>query len=225
MKKLTFLFLIISITVAKSFAQDPYLVTEKSSSMSLGIYNAYSVQIQNYQLSDAMSDFKKWCKNSNAAKTSTTKNEFYAERAFIKDLNGNNTVNVYATFAQDKGQPVTMNIFFNLGAGWVSTSQFPDQSAVARKWVRDFAISEARSYMKSIVTGETKKLNNLNDDLSDLKTDMKNRNSDIQNYLQKIVAAKNQIASDSASIVQKTADAQTQTQKVTDLNTQLNGIQ
>lgn len=225
MKKLPFLFLFTIIAAAKSFAQDPYLVTEKSSSMSLGIYNGYTIQIQNYLLSDAMNDFKKWCKNNNAGKINTSKNELYAERTFIKDLNGNNTVNVYATFAQDKGQPVTMNVFFNLGAGWVSTSQFPDQSAVARKWVRDFAISEAKAYMKSIVAGETKKLNNLNNDLADLKTDMKTRNSDIQNYLQKIAAAKSAIVADSAAIVQKTADAATQTQKVTDLNSQLNGIQ
>jgi len=225
MKKLTFLLLVTSIVVARSFGQDPYLVTEKSSSMSLGIYNGYTIQIQNYLSDDVMSDFKKWCKNDKAGKISTSKNELYAERTFIKDLNGNNTVNVYATFSQDKGQPVTMNIFFNLGAGWVSTSQFPDQSAVARKWVRDFAISEARAYMKSILSGETKKLNNLNNDLSDLKNDMKTRNSDIQNCLQKITAARSAIVADSTAIVQKTADAATQTQKVTDLNTQLNGIQ
>lgn len=184
-------------------------VKDGSEKFSSGSHNAYSVVIYETSKDDVESKWKSYLKGFKNEKVKSDNGEIFGDNVLIKDW-GNNPVDVYTTFEEDKtAKTVTMHTAFDLGGAYLSSSD-GDKHSGAKKMVKEFAVKTTKESMENKVKDQEKILSKLEDNQKDLEKDNKNSKSDIENYKAKIKKAEEDIAKNEADQTKKKSEIESQ---------------
>ena len=207
MKKIT-LSLVAFAAVTSVHAQK-IAVKDGSEKFSSGSHNAYTTTIYETSKDDVASKWKSFLKDFKNEKVKSDNGEIFGDNIVIKDW-GNNPVDVYTTFDEDKNaKTVTMHVAFDLGGAYLSSSD-GDKHSSAKKMIKEFAVKTTKESMGDKVKDLEKVLGKLEDNQKDLEKDNKNSKSDIENYKAKIKKAEEDIAKNEADQVKKKAEIEAQ---------------
>jgi hypothetical protein len=207
MKKIAITILALS-ALAKVHAQK-IEVKDGSEKFSNGSHNAYTASIYETTKDDVISKFKSLLKDLKNEKVKTDNGEVFGDNIVIKEW-GNNPVDVYASFEEDKSaKKVTIHVAFDLGGAYLTGSD-GDKHSYAKKMVKDFAVKTTKESMGDKVKDLEKVLVKLEDNQKDLEKDNKNHKSDIENYKAKIKTAEENISKNEADQVKKKSEIEAQ---------------
>jgi DNA repair exonuclease SbcCD ATPase subunit len=189
-------------------------VSDGSEKFSNGSHNAYSATIYETSKNVAMSNFKSLLKDLKNEKVKTDNGEIFGDNILIKEW-GNNPVDIYATFEENKAaKTVIVHVAFDLGGAYLSGSD-GDKHNYAKKMVKDFAVKTTKESMGDKVKQLEDILEKLEENQKDLLKDDKNLKQDIVNYKQEIVKDEKDIASKKTELEKKKSEIDVQ-KKVVD---------
>lgn len=184
-------------------------VNDGSQKFSDGSHNAYSVTIYETSKSDVESKWKSFLKDFKTEKVKTEKGELFADNVLIKEW-GNNPVDVYTTFEENKeAKTVQMNVAFNLGGAYL-TGADGDKHKSAKAMIKDFAVKTTKESLGDKVKEQEKILGKLEDNQKDLEKENKGLKSDIDSYKSKIKSAEDNIAKNEEAQAKKKAEIEAQ---------------
>lgn len=184
-------------------------VKDGSEKFSNGSHNAYTTTIYETSKDDVMSKWKSFLKDFKNEKVKSDNGEIFGDNILIKDW-GNNPVDVYTTFEEDKtAKTVTMHVAFDLGGAYLSGSD-GDKHKSAQKMIKDFAVKTTKESMGDKVKELEKVLGKLEDNQKDLEKANKNSKSDIEDYKAKIKKAEDDIVKNEADQTKKKAEIEAQ---------------
>lgn len=209
----------IILTVAVCFAlttanAQKISVKDGSEKFSSGSHNAYSVVVYETSKDDVESKWKSYLKSFKNEKVKSDGGEIFGDNVLIKDW-GNNPVDVYTTFEEDKtAKTVTMHVAFDLGGAYLSSTDGEKHNG-AKKMLKEFAVKTTKESMENKVKDQEKVLSKLEDNQKDLEKENKNSKSDIENYKSKIKKAEEDIAKNESEQAKKKSEIEAQ-KKVVD---------
>lgn len=184
-------------------------VKDGSEKFSNGSHNAYTTTIYETSKDDVMSKWKSYLKDFKNEKVKSDNGEIFGDNILIKDW-GNNPVDVYTTFEEDKAtKTVTMHVAFDLGGAYLSGSD-GDKHKSAQKMIKEFAVKTTKESMGDKVKELEKVLGKLEDNQKDLEKANKNSKSDIEDYKAKIKKAEEDITKNEADQTKKKAEIEAQ---------------
>lgn len=184
-------------------------VKDGSEKFSNGSHNAYTTTIYETSKDDVMSKWKSFLKDFKNEKVKSDNGEIFGDNILIKDW-GNNPVDVYTTFEEDKtAKTVTMHVAFDLGGAYLSGSD-GDKHKSAQKMIKEFAVKTTKESMGDKVKELEKVLGKLEDNQKDLEKANKNSKSDIEDYKAKIKKAEEDITKNEADQTKKKAEIEAQ---------------
>lgn len=172
-----------------SFSQ----VTESDEQMAAGTFNALSIalEITDTKLADKV--WKNFVKNyGGKVKKVKGGSETLTADAEIIGINGVTPMNIYAKITGGSGSPVELTVWFDLGDGYLSSSQ-TEKYAEAERFLKKYEL-ETRIESTNIELDDTeKKLRSVESELEKLKRQNSGLHKDIENYEKKIQQAKDDI--------------------------------
>jgi len=184
-------------------------VRDGSEKFANGSHNAYSATVYETSKDDVISKFKSLLKDLKNEKVKTDNGEVFGDNIVIKEW-GNNPVDVYASFEEDKtAKKVTIHVAFDLGGAYLTGSD-GEKHNYAKKMVKDFAVKTTKESMGDKVKDLEKILGKLEDNQKDLEKDNKNYKSDIEDYKGKIKKAEENITKNEADQVKKKSEIEAQ---------------
>lgn len=184
-------------------------VKDGSEKFSNGSHNAYTTTVYETSKDDVMSKWKSYLKDFKNEKVKTDKNEIFGDNVLIKDW-GNNPVDIYTTFEEDKKtKTVIMHVAFDLGGAYLSGSD-GDKHKSAEKMVKDFAVKTTKESLGDKVKDQEKVLGKLEDNQKDLEKENKSFKSDIEDYKSKIKKAEDNISKNESDQAKKKAEIEAQ---------------
>ena len=120
------------------------------------------------------------------------KDEVFADNAVIKEINDNNTIDIYAKIEKVSDGETKLTVAFNLGGAFLSSSS-KDKFNAAKTIVNDFAKKTTQEAIAGMRKAEEKKLSNMQDEQHDLEKKQEKLASSIEDYKQKIEDYKQKI--------------------------------
>ena len=198
-------------------------VKDGSEKFSNGSHNAYTTSIYEINKDDAESKWKSFLKDFKNEKVKSEKGEIVGDNVLIKDW-GNNPVDVYATFEEDKKTNVfIMHVAFDLGGAYLTGSD-GDKHKMAEKLIKEFAIKTTKEALEDKVKDQEKALSKLEDNQKELEKDNKNAKSDIESYKEKIKKSEDDINKNEADQTKKKAEIEAQKKVVEEVKSVINKI-
>jgi len=198
-------------------------VKDGSERFANGSHNAYTTFIYEINKDDAESKWKSFLKDFKNEKVKSEKGEIVGDNVLIKDW-GNNPVDVYATFEEDKKTKVViMHVAFDLGGAYLTGSD-GDKHKMAEKLIKEFAIKTTKEALDDKVKDQEKALSKLEDNQKELEKDNKNAKSDIESYKEKIKKSEDDINKNEADQTKKKAEIEAQKKVVEEVKSVINKI-
>ena len=202
---------LVAITIAHA---QKISVKDGSEKFSNGSHNAYTTTIYETSKDDVESKWKSLLKDYKHEKVKSDNGEIFGDNVIIKDW-GNNPVDVYTSFEEDKvAKTVSMHVAFDLGGAYLNSSE-GDKHSDAKKMIKEFAIKTTKESMEDKVKDLEKALGKLEDNQKDLEKANKNSKSDIEDYKGKIKKAEDDITKNEADQATKKTEIEVQ-KKVVD---------
>jgi hypothetical protein len=184
-------------------------VKDGSEKFSNGSHNAYTTTIYETSKDDVESKWKSYLKDFKHEKVKSDNGEIFGDNVLIKDW-GNNTVDIYTKFEEDKtAKTVTMHVAFDLGGAYLTGSD-GNKHQSAQKMIKEFAVKTTKESMGDKVKEQEKVLGKLEDNQKDLEKDNKNSKSDIESYKEKIKKAESDIQKNEADQTKKKSEIEAQ---------------
>lgn len=188
---------------------------EGNEKFSTGTHNAISTTIYANRQDDVQSAWKSLMKDYKNEKVKSDKNEVFGDNILIKEF-GNNPVDVYATFEENKkDMTVKMHVAVDLGGAYLSSSEQRDKYNEAEKIVKNFAVRMTKEPLQEKVKEAEKQQARLEEEQKDLEKTNKNLRSDIEDYRGKISKAEKEITVKEAELEKKKGEVVVQ-KKVVD---------
>ncbi len=148
-----------------TFGQEAF---EKLTTMSLGLQNGFSVDINGADKNMGEEALKEVCASSGPLKYNKKAKEWQWLQARIPGARNFSPWNVYVLFIEQKNN-LNATFFFDTGEAFVSRKESPDLSNLVSDWVREFYFAVSRKVVAEEVKEEEKKLQTLNKDLEKLQ--------------------------------------------------------
>lgn len=223
MKKLVTLVLALSLGTAM-FAQK-IKVKETKETIGGGSNNALTVTLYGVNPSDAEESFRSFMKQYDG-KRSSKDGGIFIDNATIKDISGNNTIDVYGIAQGKKGDAeITFVIAFDLGGAFLNSGEHKDQYKVAEKIVKEFAVKATKEAIEAQLKEAEKAQSKLEDDQKSLEKDKKGLEKDIEEYKNKITKAEQDIVKNKAEQDKKKAEIEAQKKVVGTINDKLKAVE
>jgi chromosome segregation ATPase len=185
-------------------------VRESSEKFSTGTQNAAVTTILENKAGNVMDAWKKVLKDFKYEKVKDNGNEVFGDNILIKDW-GNNTVDFYAKFEEDKkARTVKMSVAVDLGGAYLSSSGDKDKYNFVEKMVREFAVQMTKEPITEAVKINEKALRKLEDQQKDLEKDKTKLNENIEEYKSKIGKAERDIVEKDVELVKKKGEVDVQ---------------
>jgi len=201
MKNLTLL--LFALGISTSLFSQKIVVKNETEKFSTGKQDAISTTVYEASLDDVEDAWKSTLKKFKNESVKTSKGEVFADNVLIPDW-GNNTVDVYTIFKENKKtKEVTMFVAFDLGGAYLSSSSDNDKYRKAEKMIKEFAINTTKEaynkQKKDLDKGYTK----LEDQQKKLLKEQKSLEEDITDYRAKNVKLEKEVITNDADIVKK----------------------
>jgi hypothetical protein len=159
-------------------------VTESNERIGNGKNNALVVTIYDATPDEVGKAWKSLMKDYKAKVTMG--DEILADNAVIKDINGNNTIDVYARVEKQKEGETKLIVAFDLGGAFLNSSDHKDKFNEAKKIVHDFAMNTTKEAIAGQLKIAEKAYSKLEDDQHDLEKQQKKLTSNVEDYKAKI---------------------------------------
>ena len=125
---------------------------ERKISMSLGLQNAFYVEIPGADDKTAEKTFYEFVKEYGKLKENKKAKEHFMMATKIPVINGTSPIDLFAKFEEGKGMATTY-VWIDLGGSFVNSSDHASQTAAVRQFMYDYFIA----VRKKVVTEELKK--------------------------------------------------------------------
>jgi len=137
-------------------------------------------------------------------------NEYQSDDATIKDMS-DNTVDIFAKVEPMGTDGTVITVWFNLGATYLSSKDYPERYPAAEKILKDFANSVSADMIEEELDAAKKLLKELEDQLKKLEKDMASRIKDIETYKATIAKMEENINTAEGDIKTNEGDQETTT--------------
>jgi hypothetical protein len=182
-------------------------VREQNAPMSLGSYDCLVMDLPATDAETARDIWEKFVKDFDGkTKYDKKTGEVFTDNAVIKDINGNNTIDLYASFRQ-VGPSVQLSVWFNLGGAYLNSRDHGPAFASGQNVLYRYSREVARHQQQELVKAEKKKAEELHGQLKDLEKeknglekDNEGLAKDIEGYKKKIAEAERQIEANKGKI-------------------------
>ncbi|MCU0433668.1 MAG: hypothetical protein MUC87_09470 [Bacteroidia bacterium] len=188
-------------------------VKESNENIGGGSHNALVVTIYDAKPDDIEKEWKSKMKGYDAKVSS--KKEIFADNALIKEMGGNDPMDVYARVEKVSDTESKFIVGFDLGGAWLNSKDHADKYKIAEKIVRDFALKMTKDAVADIRKAAQKKLDNVKDQQADLEKKNKELKGDIETYKEKIKKAEEDIKTNESDQAKKKTEIEA-AQKVLD---------
>ncbi|MBL7889741.1 MAG: hypothetical protein JNL24_09320, partial [Bacteroidia bacterium] len=191
MKRILTLALAVSMGTAL-FAQK-IKVKESKETIGGASNNALVVTLYGVSPSDAEESFRSFMKQYDG-KRSSKDGGIFIDNASIKEISGNNTIDIYGIAQGKKGDAeITFVVAFDLGGAFLNSSEHKDQYKIAEKIVKEFAVKATKEAIENELKTAQKAQEKLEEDQKSLEKDKKGLEKDIEDYKAKITKAEQDI--------------------------------
>ena len=204
------------------FAQNKIKVTESFERMSKGHNNALCVDIPEASEKEVAKAWRRLMKDYES-RVSDSHDEIFADKALIKSIS-NSIIKVYAVTSKIESG-THLNVFFDLGEDFISSSKHSDQYNIAERIVREFAVKIAKEAVEEQVKQEEKVLRKLENKQNGLEKDNDGYHKDIEHYKDLILKAEKDIEENLKTQETTKTSIESQKKVVVDVNTKLKSIE
>lgn len=220
MKKIFLLGLTLSILAVN--AQD-IKVKSGNEKFSSGSHDCLKTTIYYASKDDVMDKWKSKLNDFKDEKVKRNGNEIFGDNVLIKDW-GNNTVDIYSTFEEDKEKKtVEMAVAVDLGGTYLTSSD-KDKYNYMEKLIKEFGKKMSKNAVEDELILAAKDLDKLEDQQKDLEKDKKDLQDNIEDYKKKIAKAEEDIKTNEGNQSKKKSEIEAQKKSVDDVKKKLNGI-
>lgn len=184
----------------QSMAQKSFSVSETTERIGDGSHPVFTVTVYEAPIEDVQKAWKSLMKDY---KAKVDMNDVvFADNASISDVSAN-TVDVYAIIKSAKASEVEITAAFDLGGGYVSSSQYSSQAKAVKDIMRAFAVKTSKDAVADQLERANKELKKLNNEQEDLVKDNNNLHKKIEDWEQSIVKAKEDIKTNEKDQISK----------------------
>lgn len=223
MKRILTLALAVSMGTAL-FAQK-IKVKESKETIGGGSNNALVVTLYGISPSDAEESFRSFMKQYDG-KRSSKDGGIFIDNASIKEISGNNTIDIYGVAQGKKGDAeITFVVAFDLGGAFLNSSEHKDQYKIAEKIVKEFAVKATKEAIENELKAAQKAQEKLEDDQKSLEKDKKGLEKDIEDYKAKITKAEQDIVKNKSDQDKKKSEIEAQKKVVSTINDKLKAVE
>jgi hypothetical protein len=186
--------------------------------------NALVVTLYEVSPSEAEDAFRSFMKQYDG-KRSSKDGGIFVDNATIKEIGGNNTVDIYGKSNGKKGDPeITFAVAFDMGGAFLNSGDHKDQYRAAEKIVKDFAVKATKDAIEEKLKAAQKIQSGFEDDQKSLEKDQKNLLSDIEDYKAKIKKAEDEITKNKSDQEKKKAEIEAQKKVVAEIDKKLKAV-
>ncbi|MEP7266264.1 MAG: hypothetical protein ABI844_01465 [Saprospiraceae bacterium] len=208
----------LTMQISNAQVMESQKVMSKGQNMSLSIeIPDVSADFTDDVFKDFIKDFKGKTKKDKKA------NEWFSDNAKVASIANGAPIDIYSKI-ESNGNKSVVNLWIDLGAGYVSSSTYPREYEEAQKLLEKFAqtvqVRKAEDEL-SIVEKDAKKLDG---DMKKLLKDNDDYHKDIEKCNQKIKEAEQNIVKNEDDQRSKKAAIDSQSSKVEDARTKLNNV-
>ena len=174
-------------------AQIEAQVREESRPMSQGSFNALVMDLPGTQRKEVESAWRKHIGQFKGGKTSFNKRsgEVFSDDIRLKEMS-DNTVDVYAKVVDAK-DGTQIAVWFNLGAVYLSSNDFPERYPSADRLLKDFAKTLTNSLLADELKAQEKLQKTLEKELKSLERQQKSEEKNRQRQEEAIKKAEREI--------------------------------
>lgn len=202
------------------FAQD-FSVKEEVVAIDGKSRNSLTVIIDADKADDVKKAWKKKLKETKGKVNDKT--IIFGDDCKLKEM-GDNTFDVYSVVEDATDQGVRLVVAFDLGGAYLSTTDHPDKFPAAEKFVRTFAVEQAREAVNVEIKVLEKVLKGFEKDQSGLEKDKADLEKSIEDYKKKIEEAKANIEKNVANQANKKTEIEGTKGSIMDLEKKLKTI-
>jgi len=222
MKKL--LTIAFALTLGLSAAAQKIKVKESKENIGGGSNNAFVVTLYGVSPSDAEEAFRSFMKKYDG-KRSSKDGGIFIDNATIKDISGNNTIDIYGKAQGKKGdKEITFVVAFDLGGAFLNSSDHKNEAKVAEKIVKEFAVKATKDAIESEKKDAEKVQSKLEDEQKDLEKEKSKLEKDIEDYKAKIKKAEDDIAKNKSNQDKKKSEIEAQKKVVDEIDKKLKAV-
>lgn len=219
---------IILIAFAASIGMSAYAqkikIKESRENIGGGSNNAFIITLYEVSPSEAEDAFRSFMKQYDG-KRSSKDGGIFVDNAAIKDIGGNNTVDVYGKSQGKKGDPeITFIIAFDMGGAFLNSGDHKEAYKAAEKIVKEFAVKATKDAIEDKLKAAQKVQSGLEDDQKSLEKDQKGLLSDIEDYKAKIKKAEDDITKNKADQDKKKGEIEAQKKVVGEIDKKLKAV-
>lgn len=173
---------ILILMLSSQFLFAQITVSEVSETFSQGTQKGLSIEIPEVTAEFMLDEWKDFIgKYDGKTKIEKKLGESFTDNAVIKEINANNTIDIYAkVIGKDKSQKLV--VFFNLGGAYMNSSTHATQYKAAENLVIQFSRKALKSDMKNRLEAAEKLLKEYNKDKKELEQDQSKSLSNIEKY-------------------------------------------
>lgn len=216
---------ILSLSIALSFSgfSQNITVQESKEKFSTGFQPSISTSIFGNNKSDVIDEWKKVLKDFKHEKVKDNDDEVFGDNIVVKDW-GNNTVDFYTKFEEDKKDKVIkMSVAVDLGGKYLDGDD-KDKLEFVQKIAKEFAIKMTKQPLENEIKHASKLLNKSEDQEKKLNDDKKSLSNDIEDYKNKIKKAEEDIKKTEADQSVKKSEIETQKKALNELKKRLDAV-
>lgn len=190
-------------------------VSTTSEKFSTGKQDAIMANVYEADIDKVVEAWKDFLKNFKNEKVKGSKSEVIGDNVLFTDW-GNNTVDVYAVFKeQKKDKSIEVIVAFDLGGAYLNSSTDSDKFQKAKKMLQEFAAKTTKDALTNLIKDEEKAQSKFEDKEAKLEKENKSLNEDIKEYEQKITKNQKALIKNESDINQKKREVDAQ-KKVVD---------
>ncbi len=203
------------------FSQTNLTVSEQMVAIDGTSRNSLTVTIAGAKQDDVKKAWKKQLKDLKGKVSDKT--IIFGDDCKLKEM-GDNTFDIYSLVEEATDDGVRLVVAFDLGGAYLSTTNHPEKYPVAEKFVRQFAISSAKTVVEGEIATSKKILSGFEKELSGLEKEKTGLESDIAEYEKKIVDAKAKIETNLGNQANKKTEIEGMKAAIGDLEVKLKTI-
>ena len=192
-------------------------ITEKPREMSLGVQNAFIVELPDTKDDMITSEWKAYLKEYGKVKRNRKAKEYYLMEESIKSIHGKDKMDTYMKRKDDQ-----MMVFFDVGGQFLDKEHEDHDNAI--EFLEGFLLHVERSKVNIELANEEKELKKLEKNLSSLEKDKTKYLSKIESAEKTIRKNENRIETNKSDQKRMNKNIESQKEKIEDVKDKLNSI-
>ena len=192
-------------------------ITEKSREMSLGVQNAFIVDLPDTDDDMITSEWKAYLKEYGKVKRNRKAKEYHLMEESIESIHGEEKMDIYM-----KREDNQMMVFFDIGGQFLDDSHEDHENAI--KFLEDFILEVQKSKIEIELANEENHLKKFEKNLSTLEKDNNKYHSKIEDAKKTIKKNKNRIETNESDQKRMNKTIQEQKDLIENIKDRLNSI-